>query len=156
MGLIDRSGLLAMGGRVSVAVALSAALAACSQIQIAPAPHLRPLPTDTMMLLGKKGMSSDAPLFIRIFKEASEIEVWKERAAGRFYHFKTYPICHWSGILGPKTKEGDKQAPEGFYEVTSHQMNPTSQFHLGFNLGYPNAYDRAHGRTGEFLMVHGK
>jgi murein L,D-transpeptidase YafK len=109
-----------------------------------------------MMLLGKKGMKPEAPIFVRIFKEESELEVWKQRDDGRYYHFKTYPICNWSGDLGPKEREGDKQAPEGFYTITHDQMNPNSGFHLAFNLGYPNAYDKAHKRTGEFLMVHGK
>ena len=97
-----------------------------------------------------------APIFVRIFKEESELEVWKQRDDGRFYHFKTYPICNWSGDLGPKVQQGDKQAPEGFYTVAKYQMNPNSQFHIAFNLGYPNAYDQAHSRTGDFLMVHGK
>ena len=107
------------------------------------------------MLLGNKGMDTNAPIFVRIFKEESELEVWKQRDDGRFYHFKTYPICNWSGDLGPKIRQGDKQAPEGFYTVAREQMNPESQYHLAFNLGYPNAYDRAHRRTGQFLMVHG-
>ena len=108
------------------------------------------------MLLGKKGMDPQAPIFVRIFKEDSELEVWKQRDDGRYYHFKTYPICNWSGELGPKVKQGDRQAPEGFYTVTREQMNPDSKFHLAMNLGYPNSYDRAHRRTGEFLMIHGK
>ncbi len=109
-----------------------------------------------MMLLGSKGMTSEAPIFVRIFKEESELEVWKQRSDGRFYHFKTYPICNWSGELGPKLKQGDKQAPEGFYTVAMNQMNPNSSFYLAYNLGFPNAFDRAHDRTGDFLMVHGK
>ena len=120
------------------------------------APHLRPLSNDTVMLLGKKGMDTNQPMFIRVFKEESELEVWKKRSDGLYYHFKTYPICNWSGDLGPKVKQGDRQAPEGFYRITREQMNPNSSFHLAFNLGYPNAYDRVHGRTGDFLMVHGK
>jgi len=108
------------------------------------------------MLLGKKGMDPQAPIFVRIFKEESELEIWKLKSDGRFYHFKTYPICNWSGEIGPKLKEGDRQAPEGFYSVSREQMNPDSKYHLAMNLGYPNAYDRAHGRTGEFLMIHGK
>jgi murein L,D-transpeptidase YafK len=75
---------------------------------------------------------------------------------GRFYHLKTYPICNWSGDLGPKIKQGDRQAPEGFYTVTRELMNPDSKYHLAMNLGYPNAFDRSQGRTGEFLMIHGK
>jgi murein L,D-transpeptidase YafK len=89
-------------------------------------------------------------------QEESELEVWKQRDDGRYYHFKTYPVCNWSGDLGPKVKQGDRQAPEGFYTVTREQMNPDSKFHLAMNLGYPNSYDRAHRRTGEFLMIHGK
>jgi murein L,D-transpeptidase YafK len=119
-------------------------------------PAARPLSKDAMMLLGKKGMKPEAPLFVRIFKEESELEIWKLRDDGHFHHFKTYPICTWSGDLGPKLAQGDKQAPEGFYTIQKNQMNPNSSFHLAFNLGFPNAYDRAHGRTGSALMVHGK
>src|SRR6185503_10605589 len=115
-----------------------------------------PLSKETISMLGRKGMDTGAPIFVRIFKEESELEVWKQRDDGRFYHFKTYPICNWSGDLGPKERQGDKQAPEGFYTISNQQMNPNSGFHLAFNLGYPNAYDRANRRTGEFLMVHGK
>jgi murein L,D-transpeptidase YafK len=116
----------------------------------------QPLSKETMMLLGRKGMDQGAPIFVRIFKEESELEVWKARDDGRFYHFKTYPICNWSGDVGPKTEVGDKQAPEGFYRVSATQMNPNSQYYLAFNLGYPNAYDRSQKRTGSALMVHGK
>jgi murein L,D-transpeptidase YafK len=130
-------------------------LSACAKIEL-PAPHQVPLSTETRMLLGKNGMTPQSPIFIRIFKAESELEVWKQREDGHFYHFKTYPICHWSGALGPKLQQGDKQSPEGFYTVNRHQMNPNSKFHLSFDLGFPNAYDKAHGRTGNFLMVHGK
>lgn len=118
-------------------------------------PALKQIPAETQVLLAKKGMTAEAPIFIRIFKEESQLEIWKEKADGRFHHFKTYPICTWSGDLGPKLEEGDKQSPEGFYTVTAGQMNPNSQFHLAFNLGYPNDFDRANGRTGSALMVHG-
>ncbi len=137
-----------------VLLAAGLALAGCGS-----APELtaaqQPLPKETLDLIGKKGMATEKPIFVRIFKEESELEVWKARDDGRFYHFKTYPICNWSGELGPKLKMGDKQAPEGFYTVSRPQMNPDSQYHVSFNLGYPNAYDRAHGRTGDYLMVHG-
>ena len=68
---------------------------------------------------------------------------------------KTYPICRWSGDLGPKVREGDRQAPEGFYAISPAQMNPQSAYYLSFNTGYPNAFDKALGRTGSQLMVHG-
>ena len=143
-------------GGIGIALTAMFVIAACSQHRIELAPALVSLPKGTMMLLDKKGMTTDSPLFVRIFKEESELEIWKRREDGRFYHFKTYPICNWSGDLGPKIQHGDKQAPEGFYTVRQKQMNPSSQLHLSFNLGYPNEYDRANRRTGEFLMVHGK
>ena len=114
-------------------------LAGCSQLV---PPHLLPLPPEAKALLAKKDMREDAPIFVRIFKQESELEVWKARDDGRFYHFKTYPICTWSGSLGPKFFEGDLQSPEGFYKVSSKLMNPKSKYHLSFNLGFPNAYDR--------------
>ncbi len=94
------------------------------------------------------------PIYIRIFKEASLLEVWI-RSGAEYRLLKNYFICAYSGALGPKEKEGDKQAPEGFYKVRKEHLNPNSKFHLSFNLGYPNAYDKAHHRTGSFLMVHG-
>lgn len=97
-----------------------------------------------------------APVFLRVFKQENVLEAWIEDPRTRRYAlYKTYPICKFSGGLGPKLAEGDKQAPEGFYLVGPGQMNPKSQFHLAFNLGYPNAYDRARGRTGSALMIHG-
>jgi murein L,D-transpeptidase YafK len=140
--------------RWGLLLAAGVIIAACSQVDVPP--HLRPLSKETQMLLGKKQLKTNAPIFVRIFKEESELEVWKQRDDGRFYHVKTYPICNWSGDVGPKVVQGDKQAPEGFYTVARHQMNPNSQFHLAFNIGYPNAFDRAHKRTGDALMVHGK
>jgi murein L,D-transpeptidase YafK len=101
-----------------------------------------------------KGLKLGDPIFVRIFKEESQLELWVKNGT-RFVLFKTYPVCKWSGTLGPKQAEGDWQSPEGFYSVSRGQMNPASQFHLAFNLGFPNAFDQAHGRTGSFLMVHG-
>jgi murein L,D-transpeptidase YafK len=95
------------------------------------------------------------PILVRIFKEESELEVWRRGRDGTYAVMKTYPICAWSGALGPKTKNGDRQAPEGFYEVAPKQMNAKSQYKRSFDLGYPNAYDRSHGATGSHLMVHG-
>jgi murein L,D-transpeptidase YafK len=130
-------------------------LAACSGGTGDLSAALRPIPKETQELLAKKGMASESPIFIRVFKEESELEVWKQRDDGRFHHLKSYPVCNWSGDLGPKLRKGDKQAPEGFYTVAQGQMNPNSQFHLAFNVGFPNPYDKVHGRTGAALMVHG-
>ena len=141
-------------GAMALAAGYALLFAGCAKVEVAP--HLLPLPKETMMLLGRKGMDAQAPIFIRIFKEESELEVWKQREDGRFYHFKTYPICNWSGDLGPKIRAGDRQAPEGFYVIAREQMHPDSHYHLAMNLGFPNAFDRAQGRTGEFLMIHGK
>lgn len=101
-----------------------------------------------------KDVQKGAPIFMRIFKQESELELWIKRG-DRFELFETYPICYWSGQLGPKQKQGDKQSPEGFYTVSQSQLNPHSRFHRAFNLGYPNLFDRTHGRTGNYLMVHG-
>ena len=104
--------------------------------------------------LAAKGMKLGVPIFVRIFKLESELELWVAKG-GRYELFATYPICLWSGRLGPKLREGDRQAPEGFYTVDKDALNPDSHWHRSFNLGFPNAFDHAHGRTGSFLMVHG-
>jgi len=104
--------------------------------------------------LAAKGLRWGAPVFIRIFKEEKQLELWVDDGK-QFQLFKTWAICKFSGALGPKLKEGDGQAPEGFYFVPRKRMNPRSRFHLSFNLGYPNTYDRARQRTGSALMVHG-
>jgi murein L,D-transpeptidase YafK len=100
-------------------------------------------------------MDKESPILARIFKEEAEMEIWKQNRDGQYALLKTYPICRWSGDLGPKKKQGDRQAPEGFYTITRGQMNPNSNYYLAFNTGYPNAYDRAWGYTGSELMVHG-
>jgi murein L,D-transpeptidase YafK len=100
-------------------------------------------------------MNKESPILIRIFKEEAELEVWKQDDSGRFALLRTYPICRWSGELGPKFKTGDRQAPEGFYAISPGLMNPDSSQYLAINTGFPNAYDRANGRTGAFLMIHG-
>jgi murein L,D-transpeptidase YafK len=103
----------------------------------------------------QKGLRLGQPIFIRIFKEENELEVWVKKELV-YELFETYSICKYSGNLGPKLKEGDEQSPEGFYTVSVTALNPWSNFHLSFNLGYPNEYDRLHNRTGGALMVHGK
>lgn len=105
--------------------------------------------------LAQKGLRFGAPIFIRIFKEPAELEVWLQGETG-FVLFKTYTICDYSGELGPKLAEGDKQAPEGFYWVGAAQLNPRSKFHLAFDLGFPNPYDQSNEHTGSAIMVHGR
>lgn len=142
-------------GTALLAGAALLTLAGCQQFADIPK-HLRPLDSNTKLLLEKKGMMPESPILVRIFKQESELEVWKkQKQTGKFALLKTYEICKWSGELGPKFKEGDRQAPEGFYTIRPTQMNPKSSYYLSFNLGYPNAFDKAHGRTGTHLMVHG-
>ena len=140
----------------SAAIAAAIALGGCdSETLPISEKHLRPLSDKMLAEMERLDMSKSSPILVRVFKQESELEIWKQDRAGHFAKLKTYPICRWSGELGPKIKEGDRQAPEGFYNVTPGQMNPKSQFYLAFNIGYPNAFDRAHGRTGAELMVHG-
>jgi murein L,D-transpeptidase YafK len=102
------------------------------------------------------GLEFGSPVFIRAFKEELQLELFLlNRRTGRFELFRTYPIAASSGRLGPKLAEGDGQVPEGFYSVPPAAMNPNSRFHLAFNIGFPNAYDRSHGRTGSLIMIHG-
>lgn len=136
-----------------VLVALS--LAACSGFK--PAPNAKanaPLRQETIGKLHAMGSSAAAPMMVRIFKQSNELEVWKQ-AGGAFKLFKSYEICAWSGGLGPKVVEGDRQSPEGFYTITPGLLNPNSNYYLAFNTGFPNKFDRAYGRTGSDLMVHG-
>jgi len=116
---------------------------------------MAPLSDKMLSALKEKHMDKDSPILVRLFKEESELEVWKKNEDGEYALLKTYPICRWSGDLGPKKKEGDRQAPEGFYAITPGQMNPNSSYYLAFNTGFPNAYDRSWGYTGSELMVHG-
>ncbi|MCB1491267.1 MAG: transcriptional regulator [Rhodobiaceae bacterium] len=131
----------------------SLTLAACSSNL---PKDMQPLSYATVSQLEKRGFSKEDPILVRIYKQESELEVWKKSSKdGKFRKFKTYDICKWSGQLGPKKQEGDRQAPEGFYTVSPAQMNPKSSYYLSFNIGYPNAYDRSLNRTGTHLMVHG-
>jgi murein L,D-transpeptidase YafK len=114
-----------------------------------------PIPQATIALMASRDTTPDAPILMRAYKKESEIEVWKQNKSGRYAFLKSFPICRWSGTLGPKTTQGDRQTPEGFYSVGPDQMNPNSHYYLSFDTGYPNAYDRGHGGTGSAVMVHG-
>lgn len=120
-----------------------------------PAKATKKLPPELLSLLRQKNMPITSAIMVRAFKEEAEIEVWKQDAAGRFQLLKTYPICRWSGDLGPKFWEGDGQTPEGFYRVTPGQMNPHSNYYLAINIGFPNNFDTANNRDGSLLMIHG-
>ncbi len=139
---------------LSLAV-LGGSLASCGAFQTGNARANKPIPSALQSKLSAMGSSAAAPMMIRIFKESSELEVWKQVNGGGYKLLKTYEVCAWSGELGPKFREGDRQAPEGFYTITPGLMNPNSQYYLAFNTGFPNKFDRVHGRTGSDLMVHG-
>ena len=103
-----------------------------------------------------RGLHVGDPIFLRAFKDEAVLELFiRDRASGHFVFFRSYPVAAASGNPGPKLAEGDRQVPEGFYFVPPAAMKPDSQFHLAFNIGYPNDYDRGHGRTGSAIMVHG-
>jgi murein L,D-transpeptidase YafK len=142
----------------SAALAAALALAGCDTDgtqQAMSGRHMQSLSDRMLTEIENKNMAKESPILVRIFKQESELEVWKEDKTGQFALLKTFPICRWSGELGPKIKQGDRQAPEGFYTITPGLMNPNSNYYLAINTGFPNAYDRANGRTGAFLMIHG-
>lgn len=148
----------AVAARLAGALALALALVACQADEMGYGygpKDKRPVSPKTQAMMAQLDMSSSSPVLMRIFKEENAFEVWKKDRAGRYALLKTYEICKWSGDLGPKVREGDRQAPEGFYTITPGLMNPKSDWYLAFNTGFPNAYDRANGRTGSALMVHG-
>src|SRR5580692_3801910 len=142
----------------SVALAAGVLLAGCNSDEVSLATNAKanqPVPPKLLAAITEKDMDLNSPILVRLFKEEAELEVWKQDRSGRFALLKTYPICRWSGDLGPKVREGDRQAPEGFYSITPAQMNANSAYYLSFNTGFPNAFDRALGRSGSELMVHG-
>lgn len=107
--------------------------------------------------LARRGLAPEGAMLIRIFKAESEMEVWINRGGGGAYTlFATYPICYWSGSLGPKLKEGDRQAPEGFYTVDWRLAHPGGRrWPVALDLGYPNVFDRLHVRSGSAILIHG-
>ena len=147
-----RPARLGLAGLVLVSMT---ALGACTAGDALDLRGEQPVPRHLLRAMKSRDMEASAPVLMRIFKEESELEVWKKTRSGRYAKLRTYEICKWSGELGPKLKEGDRQAPEGFYFVNRGLMNPNSDFYLSFNLGFPNRFDRSHGRTGSYLMVHG-
>jgi murein L,D-transpeptidase YafK len=147
--------LMPKASRLLAAAALAGLVAACDETPGLGGRSLRPIPPDTLALMEQKGTTKNSPVLIRAYKKEAELEIWKQNSDGRYVYIKSFPMCRWSGQLGPKVREGDRQVPEGFYTITPGQMNPNSNYYLSFNVGYPNAYDRAYGYTGGSIMVHG-
>jgi murein L,D-transpeptidase YafK len=149
--------LLPSVSRLAAAAAMAALAAGCDDTaSVANSGRsMRPIPPDTLALMEQRGTTKSAPVLIRAYKKEAELEIWKQKSDGRYVYLKSFPMCRWSGQLGPKIREGDRQVPEGFYTITPGQMNPNSNYYLSFNVGYPNAYDRAYGYSGGSIMVHG-
>jgi murein L,D-transpeptidase YafK len=147
-------GRLAAFGLIGAAGAL---LAGCddSYLDNGPGRSEHPISSATLSEMAKIDTAPSSPVVIRAYKKEAELEIWKMSSDGHYALLKTYPMCRWSGQLGPKKREGDMQVPEGFYTIAPGQMNPNSHYYLSFNVGYPNAYDRALGRNGGNVMVHG-
>jgi murein L,D-transpeptidase YafK len=143
----------------SLIASASGFLAGCEESTFSPmtmtSRSLAQLPPKTLAAMEAIGSSKNAPVLIRTYKKEAELEIWKMKADGRYAYLKSFPMCRWSGQLGPKVREGDRQVPEGFYAITPARMNPNSAYYLSFDVGYPNAYDRAMGHTGGSIMVHG-
>ena len=92
--------------------AVTLLVSACSTFSGIPRDKL-PLTSSALKHLSEIGASAASPMLVRIFKESSELEVWRQSTSGDYQLFCTYRICKWSGTLGPKFAEGDEQAPEG-------------------------------------------
>ena len=149
--------IIRRGAAVGLTVAACAFVAGCddSYLDQGPGRSQQPISAATLAEMDKLDTTPSAPTLIRTYKKEAELEIWKMKSNGEYALLKTYPMCRWSGQLGPKKREGDMQVPEGFYTIAPGQMNPNSHYYLAFNVGYPNAYDRAYDRTGGNVMVHG-
>jgi murein L,D-transpeptidase YafK len=136
-------------------LAAGLALSGCDDQYSGNGRSLTPIPAKTLALMSEIGSDANAPVIFRAYKKEAEFEIWKQKTDGQYALLKTYPMCRWSGQLGPKKREGDRQVPEGFYTIAPSQMNPNSHYYLSMNVGYPNASDRAWDREGGDIMVHG-
>jgi len=151
------SSTIRRGTAAALAVTACALIAGCDDSELAQGPGRseQPISAATLAEMEKLDTTPSSPTLIRTYKKEAELEIWKMKSNGQYALLKTYPMCRWSGQLGPKKREGDMQVPEGFYSIAPGQMNPHSHYYLAFNVGYPNAYDRAYDRTGGNVMVHG-
>jgi murein L,D-transpeptidase YafK len=153
--MIGASALPALVLAAAFSAGLTPVTCPAENVKPLPAKATKELPPELLSLLRQKKMPKNSPIVVRVFKEEAELEIWKQDTSGLFQLLKTYPICRWSGDLGPKLWEGDRQAPEGFYTITPELMNPNSDYYLAINTGYPNSFDKANKRDGSLLMIHG-
>jgi murein L,D-transpeptidase YafK len=138
-----------------VAVLLVASMASLSPVRADVGQGSRAARSGLEDELAARGFALGAPAFIRVFKESSTLELWLWKN-GRFHPFRSYPICKWSGELGPKLAEGDRQSPEGVYFISGRDLIVNARWHRAMNLGFPNSRDRALGLTGSGILIHGK
>ena len=104
--------------------------------------------------LSALGLKIGDPVFLRVFKESRELELWLHPVKGDSWVFyKTYPLCAVSAEPGPKTNS-EAAGPEGFYYATSRQLR-TNGGKLAIDLGFPNTCDRQNKRTGHPARIEG-
>ncbi len=101
-----------------------------------------------------KGLKLGSPVFIRVYKQTSEMELWVQQGP-RYVLFKTHGICRWSGVLGPKFYEGDRQSPEGLYRITTSDLIVNRRWDRAMNINYPNSFDNLNSRGGSGILIHG-
>lgn len=94
------------------------------------------------------------------FKSERTVELWAKNSNQKWTHIHNYPLTGFSGRLGPKLRENDKQIPEGVYKLVN--FNPFSSMHLSMMINYPNNFDREKGyldgrrNLGNNIFIHGK
>jgi murein L,D-transpeptidase YafK len=132
-------------------------LSGCSIVYDRADPRRGLAPQSTALINASESVDTKAtsPVLIRIFKQSNELELWRKNSKGYYVLVNTFTVCAYSGDLGPKKKQGDRQAPEGFYTIGASQLNYHSIRFLSLDTGFPNAYDRSHKSTGSSLMIHG-
>lgn len=118
-----------------------------------------PIPEYLRRKMAELGTDAAKPVLIRIFKQEHKLEIWKETADGTYVFLRSYQICTYSGKIGPKFEEGDRQSPEGFYAIAPDSMVKLKDTHIGkwlsMNVQYPNDFDKANERTGSAIAIHG-
>src|SRR5215831_9988694 len=125
IGMVSRRGTAMIRTTVLRALVLTAIFAAAltpvtcldENSNRLPTKATKRLPPELLSLLRQKKMPIHSPILVRVFKEEAELEVWKQDTTGRFQILKTYPICRWSGDLGPKLQGATVRPQRGSIEL---------------------------------------
>lgn len=94
------------------------------------------------------------------FKSERKVELWAKNEQSTWKQIHIFPLTGFSGNLGPKLRENDKQIPEGVYKLVN--FNPFSSMHLSMMINYPNNFDKQKGYQdgrkflGNNIFIHGK